>query len=230
MDALPHYLEPGEDQPFPDPRPFDDDGLVAVGGDLEPARLIRAYGEGIFPWFSEGQPPLWWSPSPRGVLEPKNLHVSRRLERTIRQGGFELSWNRSFRAVQLACDEGRPDGSWILPEMVEAYGRLHELGHAHSLEVHLDGVLVAGTYGVQIGALFCAESKFHRVRDLSKVALVTLARWLGDAGIELIDVQFQTEHLAQFGVVEWRREHYLERIAGLVGRSVDLRRLPVGGV
>lgn len=210
---------------FPDPNDFDADGLVAFSGALTPATLLAAYSAGIFPWYSEETVPLWWSPDPRAVMTPDRLHVSRSLQKTIRRGGFELSWNRCFEAVMTCCGENRDEGTWVMPEMVEAYVALHRLGHAHSLEVWMDGQLVGGTYGVQRGALFAAESMFHRRTDMSKVALVALVRSLFAAGIELLDVQFVTPHLASMGAFTMPRSAYLRAVRSAAAKGVDLRLL-----
>jgi len=168
-------LERGRRLPigFPDPNLADDEGLLAIGGDLSPERLLFAYEHGIFPWYDEGLPPMWWSPNPRTVMDVDHLHVSRSLRRVLRSTRFSVSFDRAFRDVILECGRERDEGTWILPEMVEAYCQLHELGHAHSVEVWQGERLVGGLYGVQRGALFAAESMFHRERDASKVALVT---------------------------------------------------------
>ena len=212
---------------FPDPRDFDDQGLVAVGGDLSVKRLLAAYRRGIFPWYDVGYPPMWWSPDPRAILGAEDLHVSRSLRRTLRTGAFELSWNTCFERVMKACGQRRKDGdgTWIIPEMVAAYGKLHRAGHAHSLEVFDGPELIGGIYGVQIGGLFAAESKFHRRTDMSKVALVALVRSLARAGIELLDVQFVTEHLGRLGAREIPRTEYLARLSKAVRTPVDLARL-----
>ena len=220
----PVFLQPGASTSFPDPEPFDADGLVAIGGDLAPDRLLAAYARGIFPWFEEGYVPMWWSPDPRAVLAPDALHVSRSLARTLRRGGFSLTWNRCFPRVMRECG-ARRGGTWIVPEMLRAYEALHRLGHAHSLEVWNadDGELVGGVYGVQVGGLFAAESKFHRRTDMSKVALVALVRSLFAAGLELLDVQFATPHLAALGATELPRREYLRRLAVAREHEVDLR-------
>jgi leucyl/phenylalanyl-tRNA--protein transferase len=219
---VPAWLTPDSEPWFPDPALFDREGLVAVGGDLDPARLLLAYSRGIFPWYSEGVPPLWWSPDPRALLTPRALHVSRSLLRTLRRGGFLLSWNRCFRRVMTECGERRAEGTWVLPEMLDAYTRLHELGAAHSLEVWRGDELAGGIYGVQVGALFAAESMFHRRRDASKVALTALVRTLFAAGIELFDVQFVTPHLATMGAFEVSRAEYLQRLPDMCARKVSL--------
>ena len=215
----------GARTPFPDPGQYDAEGLLAVGGDLAPDRLLAAYRAGVFPWYAEGYVPMWWSPDPRAVLDPAGLHVARSLARRIRRGGFRLGWNGCFAQVMAACGEGRDDGTWILPEMVEAYARLHALGHAHSIEIWRGCELVGGAYGVQVGALFAAESMFHREPDMSKVALVALVRAVFAAGIELFDVQFLTPHLESLGARELPRAEYLRRLAVVRDRDVDLRGL-----
>ncbi len=219
----PFHLVPGGPLAFPDPRRAGRDGLVAVGGDLSVERLLLAYGSGIFPWYEEGVPPLWWSPDPRAVLELERLHVPRRLLARLRQrSAFALTWNRAFRTVMARCAEGRNDGTWILPEMIEAYCALHARGHAHSLEVWAGAELIGGLYGVQVGALFAAESMFHRRTDASKIALVACVRSLFAAGIEMFDVQMLTPHLARFGAVEWPRRRYLLGVAQARDKRVDL--------
>jgi leucyl/phenylalanyl-tRNA--protein transferase len=221
----PVFLRPDELQAFPDPEKFDREGLVAIGGDLRVDRLLLAYRSGIFPWYAEGYVPMWWSPDPRALLVPERLHVSRSLQRTLRRGRFELSWNRCFPRVMHECGRLRDEGTWVIPEMVAAYTRLHERGRAHSLEVWDGSELVGGTYGVQVGGLFAAESMFHRRTDMSKVALVALVRSLFAAGIELLDVQFVTPHLASLGAFEVRRTDYLGRVRDVRDRAVDLRGL-----
>ena len=186
--------------------------LVAEGGMLVPGLVLDAYRHGIFPWYEADDPWLWWSPDPRGILPLDAVHVPRRLERTMASGRFRVTRDEVFEAVMRACDEDRPDGTWIHPAMVECYVALHEAGHAHSLEVWEGDVLAGGIYGVAFGGGFAAESKFHRVRDASKVALVALARHLLAQGFELLDVQFVTPHLGRFGCVEIPRDDYLARV------------------
>jgi leucyl/phenylalanyl-tRNA--protein transferase len=221
----PMLLRPGSAPRFPDPARASREGLLAVGGDLSPARLLHAYDRGIFPWYGPGLPILWWSPDPRAILPRDRLHVPRSLARRIRHRGFELSWNRAFQEVIAACGEDREEGTWLIPEMTGAYTELHRLGHAHSLEVWQDGKLQGGLYGVQRGGLFAAESMFHRATDLSKVALVAAVQSLHAAGIELFEVQFVTPHLQRFGAVAIRRQEYLRRLQQARGRSVDLSHL-----
>lgn len=219
-------LLPGGPIVFPDPNDSDDEGLVAIGGDLSSARLLHAYDRGIFPWYDEGVPPLWWSPNPRTILGAEDLHVSRSLARVLRKGTFRVTWNRAFEAVMRACGI-REGGTWILPEMIDAYVGLHREGHAHSIEVWLDEDLVGGLYGVQRGALFAAESMFHRQTNASKVALVHAVRSAFRAGVELFDVQLMTHHLASLGAREISRREYLARVVAATRRSADLRNLPV---
>lgn len=221
----PVMLRPDSPRHFPDPRLFDKDGLVAIGGDLGEARLLAAYRSGIFPWYAEGYLPMWWSPDPRGLLSPERLHVSRSLRRVLRRQRFQLSWNRCFPRVMNECGQQRKEGTWVIPEMLLAYERLHRAGRAHSLEVWDGAELVGGTYGVQVGALFAAESMFHRRTDMSKVALVALVRSLFAAGIELLDVQFATPHLVTIGAFTVPRSEYLARLAAVCDRAVDLARL-----
>lgn len=221
----PAFLRPDGPLRFPDPEQFDREGLVAVGGDLDTARLLLAYRSGIFPWYAEGYVPMWWSPDPRALFDPEHLHVGRSLRKAIRRGGFQLTWNRCFPRVMAECGRQRKEGTWVIPEMLQAYSRLHEAGHAHSLEVWNGADLVGGTYGVQVGGLFAAESMFHRATDMSKVALVALVRSLFAAGIELLDVQFVTPHLASLGAFAVPRREYLQRLRACADRPVDLRAL-----
>lgn len=218
----PAWLLPGSAPWFPDPVATDAEGLVAIGGDLSPDRLLLAYERGIFPWYAEGIVPMWWCPDPRGVFLPGGLHVSRRLCRRLRAGGFERTWNRAFRQVMAECGRGRAEGTWVIDDMLDAYERLHALGRAHSLEVWAGGELVGGVYGVQVGGLFAAESMFHRRTDMSKVALVSLARSLFARGIEVIDAQFVTPHLASLGAVAMPRAEYLTQVRRLGRKTVDL--------
>lgn len=204
---------------FPDPREAEPGGLLAVGGDLRPERLLEAYAHGIFPWYDE-PPILWFSPDPRAVIPFGGLHVARRLHRTLRQERFSLRLDSDFDAVIRGCaGTERPGdtGTWINPDMIEAYCALHELGFAHSCEAWLDGVLVGGVYGISIGRGFFAESMFHRVRDASKAALVALIWQLEAWGFELFDCQLPTPHLASLGAEARSREHYLAALA----RAVD---------
>src|SRR5262245_37861379 len=206
----PVLILPGGPVEFPDPDDADDEGLLAIGGDLSPERLLHAYERGIFPWYDEGVPPLWWSPNPRAVVDLDSLHVSRSLRRVLVQRRFEVTWNRAFELVMRACGD-REAGTWILPEMIDAYVELHRLGHAHSIEVWSDGELSGGLYGVQRGGLFAAESMFHRRTDASKVALAHAVTSLFGAGFELFDVQLMTSHLESMGAYAIPRSEYLLR-------------------
>ena len=220
-------LAPNAPPVFPDPRRGDDEGLVAIGGDLSIERLRAAYSNGIFPWYNEGFPMLWWSPNPRAVLPAEDLHVSRSLGRRLRQRDYAVTWNLAFADVIAACGSERKGGTWIVSEMRAAYQQLHHKGHAHSLEVWQGNRLVGGLYGVQCGSLFAAESMFHRVTDASKIAVVAASRSLRRAGVELFDVQFATPHLRSLGVKEISRNDYLDRVALARTRVVDLARLRV---
>lgn len=203
-----------DDLVFPSPSEAEPTGLLAVGGDLSAERLLLAYRHGIFPWYDES-PILWFSPDPRMILQPKALHVPRRLSRTLRQGRFTLTLDRAFPEVIRACaatDRGDGLGTWITEEMVEAYCRLHELGFAHSCEAWHEGELVGGLYGVSLGAGFFGESMFHHRRDASKAAMVGLVRQLARWDFELFDCQLHTDHLASFGARELARPVFLRQL------------------
>jgi leucyl/phenylalanyl-tRNA--protein transferase len=189
-----------------------DDGLLAVGGDLRPERLLLAYSQGIFPWYGKNLPILWHSPDPRMVLYPGELVVGRSLKKQIRRKPYELRLDTAFGDVLIGCaDAPRPgqQGTWLIPEMITAYQRMHELGFAHSAEAWLDGELVGGLYGVGLGACFYGESMFARAPDASKIVFVALVRQLAAWGFRLIDCQVHTEHLARFGAREIPREEFL---------------------
>jgi len=205
--------------PFLNPEDTDADGLVGVGGDLSPRLLRHAYRHGIFPYYDETTPILWWSPDPRAIFELDRFHVSRRLARTVRSGRFAVTWNQDFAGVIAGCAD-REEGTWITPEMIEAYLRLHKLGHAHSVEVWHEGQLAGGVYGVAVGGLFAGESMFHRVRDTSKVALVFLVERLQERGFGLFDIQFVTEHTASLGATTIPRHKYLDRLRKVVDLAV----------
>jgi leucyl/phenylalanyl-tRNA--protein transferase len=221
----PVLLSPDAPPVFPDPRRGDDEGLVAIGGDLSSERLRAAYAGGIFPWYNEGFPVLWWSPNPRAVLVAEDLHVSRSMARRLRQRDYVLTWNLAFAAVIACCGEHRKGGTWIVPEMRLAYQRLHHAGHAHSVEVWQENRLVGGLYGVQSGALFAAESMFHRATDASKIAVIAASRSLQRAGMSLFDVQFATPHLRSLGVKEISRDDYLRRVSEAAAKQIDLSKL-----
>lgn len=191
-------------------------GLLAAGGDLTPERLLAAYKQGIFPWYQDGQPILWWSPDPRAVLWPSELKVSRSLRRSLRKGRFEFRVDSEFESVVAACAEPRRygGGTWITAEMAGAYGRLHRMGWAHSFESWVDGRLAGGLYGVAIGRVFFGESMFTRVADASKVALVHAVEYLKALDVELIDCQVASAHTRSLGVVDMPREEFV----ALIGR------------
>ncbi len=207
---------------FPHPSLAEDSGLLGVGGDLEPARLLLAYQMGIFPWYSEPQPILWWSPDPRMVLEPAALRVSKSLRKRIRSGRYRVTLDRAFPAVIRHCatvPRAGQEGTWITPEMIEAYERLYRHGFAHSVEAWEGEDLVGGLYGVAVGRLFCGESMFALARDASKVAFVTLVRQLERWDYPLVDCQIHTDHLARFGARRVRRAEFIDRISRIVGDS-----------
>lgn len=208
-----------DDRPWIPPELADGEGLVGVGGDLTASTLLKAYTDGVFPWFNDDDPILWWSPDPRAVIEYETLHVSRRLARTMRSGKFHVTIDQCFDLVMQECGRRRPEGTWITPGMIDAYAHLHRLGHAHSLEVWNGEELAGGIYGVGIGAFFAGESMFHRVSDGSKIALVSLTMHLRERGYELFDVQMTTEHTEKMGAVEIPRTRYLKRLKAAVNKS-----------
>ncbi len=200
---------------FPPPTLAEKHGLLAIGGDLSEERLILAYEMGIFPWYSDGEPILWWSPDPRLVLYPSELKISRSLKKLIRKRMFRLSMDTAFEAVIRECVSvrmERNEGTWITDEMRDAYCRLHALGYAHSVEVWCDDVLAGGLYGVSLGRCFFGESMFTRIANASKIALVTLTQHLLASRIEIIDCQVQTEHLIRFGAKPISRTDFLRQI------------------
>lgn len=200
---------------FPDPHLADDDGLLAVGGDLSPERLLLAYAHGIFPWSSEGEPILWWCPSPRMVLFPAELEVNRSLVKALRRAPYRLSADTAFEAVMRACAATpRPgqEGTWITEPLIAGFCALHRRGLAHSVEAWEGEELVGGLYGLAIGRVFCGESMFARRPDASKIAFVRLCRRLQEWGFELIDCQMATAHLARFGAREIDLDDYLDRL------------------
>lgn len=193
-------------------------GLLAAGGDLSPARLLQAYRHGIFPWFSTGEPILWWSPDPRMVLFPHEFNISHSLRKTLHKGRYELRTDTSFEQVMRACAEPRPDqnGTWIHEEMIAAYCELHRMGHAHSVETWMEGELVGGLYGIAIGRMFYGESMFSRRTDASKIALAHLAVQLQRWNFGMIDCQMNTPHLASLGAREIARSEFVDRVQTLV--------------
>lgn len=202
-----------EELVFPPPHLAESNGLLAVGGDLAPARLLLAYSMGIFPWFNDDDPLLWWSPDPRCVLYLDEFHLSRSLIRTIRRDTFEVTFNKAFDEVISACAGVRletGEGTWITREMLEAYQRLHRLGYAHSVECWQDGELAGGLYGVCLGRFFFGESMFSRRRDASKVAVVALVQSLKEKQFLLIDCQLPNPHLYSIGARDILRQEFLE--------------------
>lgn len=197
---------------FPDPELADPDGLLAIGGDLSVPRLLAAYKKGIFPWTAD--PITWWSPDPRAVFELDKFHVPRSLAKLIRKGVFQVTINKAFRQVMEGCAEPAPgrEQTWITHEFIEAYTRLHKLGHAHSLECWQNGALAGGIYGVAIGGFFAGESMFHRAPNASKVALYHLVQHLRHRGFELFDIQMVTPVTRLLGAVEIPRTEYLRRL------------------
>lgn len=205
---------------FPPAMAAEANGLLAVGGELSPERLLLGYSSGIFPWFSPGDPLLWWSPDPRCLLEFPNLHISRSLAKTLRQQRYRVSFNQAFELVISACAEERErsgEGTWISPEMQVAYNELHRRGYAHSVECWQGAELVGGLYGLAIGRGFFGESMFHRRTDASKVAFVELARLLAAGGFAFLDCQLPTPHLASLGAGESPRRQFLTRLAEACG-------------
>ncbi len=209
----------GQNDPFPPISSAlrEPDGLLAAGGDLSPQRLIEAYTHGIFPWFNPGEPILWWSPDPRMVLFPAELKVARSLRKTLKKHDFELRVDTAFREVMAACAEPRDgQGTWITPEMIDAYCELHRLGLAHSVETWVEGRLAGGLYGIGIGRMFFGESMFSRQTDASKIAFVHLVRQLERWNFGMIDCQMKTAHLASLGAREIPRAEFSQRLTELV--------------
>jgi leucyl/phenylalanyl-tRNA--protein transferase len=208
------------DEPFPPVQSAlaNPNGLLAAGGDLSPQRLIEAYRHGVFPWFSEGQPILWWSPDPRMVLVPAEIRITRSLAKVLRNRAYEVRADSAFRTVMQACAGPRrdQDGTWISEDMIAAYCALHQRGIAHSIETWIDGELVGGLYGVALGRMFYGESMFTRAADASKIALVHLARQLERWGFGLIDCQVHTPHLARMGGREMPRDAFMRKLRELV--------------
>jgi leucyl/phenylalanyl-tRNA--protein transferase len=197
-------------------------GLLAAGGDLSPTRLLQAYRQGIFPWYSPGQPILWWCPDPRMVLFPSELKVSRSLAKRLRKQDYEIRFDTAFREVMLHCalaERPGQDGTWITSDILEGYCRLHALGHAHSVETWMDDTLVGGVYGVAIGRMFYGESMFHRVTDASKLAFVHLVRHLQVEGFGMLDCQMKTAHLASLGAREISRDEFSQQLSELVNST-----------
>ena len=204
---------------FPPLEAASPEGLLAVGGDLNPDRLLSAYRQGIFPWYSDDQPILWWSPDPRAVLYPSKLHISKSLRKSLRTRGFEVSADRAFALVIAACAESRNrgEGTWITSGMQDAYCALYRMGYAHSVETWHNGELVGGLYGLAIGKAFFGESMFSRVTDASKTALVGLATSLAAEGYRFIDCQVVSEHLTSLGAEATPRDRFASELNEAVG-------------
>jgi leucyl/phenylalanyl-tRNA--protein transferase len=213
-----------EEPVFPSPELAEPDGLLAVGGDLSPARIIQAYANGIFPWYSEDSPILWWSPDPRLVLFPRELKVSRSLRQVIRRGGYRVTFDEAFERVITRCASmmrGDDEGTWITEEMIHAYCLLHEKGYAHSVESWYGDELAGGLYGIGLGRIFFGESMFADRTDASKVAFATIVRRLDAAGFVLIDCQVKTGHLQSFGAREIAGSEFREVLRRSVGLLPD---------
>ncbi len=225
-------LRTGSLDPFPpvDAALRDPDGLLAAGGDLSPDRLLDAYRHGIFPWFSPGDPILWWSPDPRTVFETGKIHISKKLYRELRRCNLTIRADTAFAEVMLACAAPRTTqrGTWITQDMFDAYRHLHDLGFAHSVEIYNGDELVGGIYGVALGRMFYGESMFSRATNGSKIALVALCRMLRDNGFPLLDAQVASPHLTTMGAIEMSRGEFVAHIAdyteqpGLPGKWTTL--------
>ncbi|RXJ99570.1 leucyl/phenylalanyl-tRNA--protein transferase [Arcobacter sp. CECT 8986] len=201
---------------FPNPRLACDEGILAYGGDLTPARLISAYANGIFPWYNEDEPILWWSPNPRLIMELDEFKLSKSLAKVIKKEKFEIKFDTNFTQVMIECKNMfRPDqdGTWLQDELIEAYTNLHNLGYAHSFESYYDGKLVGGGYGLVIGDMFCGESMFAKKSDASKVALYHLVQRLKKNGFSLLDCQTPTNHLQSLGAKCITRDEFLDRLS-----------------
>lgn len=205
-----------KDITFPDPELADPSGIIAIGGDLQPGRLLQAYRMGIFPWFNEYDPLVWWSPDPRTVLYPAEVKISHSMRKILRDKVFRVTFDNNFEAVIKCCrEQKRPGqrGTWITEDILKAYVRLHHLGYAHSVEVWKDEDLAGGLYGVSLGRMFAGESMFSRVSNASKTGLIVLAKKLEALGYILIDCQLQTRHLASLGAREISRRQYMRQLA-----------------
>lgn len=220
----PAFLDGCPDDWFPPPEQALDDpnGLLAIGGSLSRRRLLAAYRRGIFPWYGDGQPLLWWTPDPRAVLLPERLRISRSLQKRLRNAGFQLTWNTDFAAVIDACAAPRAheSGTWITSAMRTAYLDLHAAGFAHSIEVWRDRTLVGGLYGLLLGTAFFGESMFSRERDASKIALVRLVHGLQPRGLSLLDCQVPSDHLRRLGAEEIPRTDFQQRLARALSETL----------
>lgn len=207
---------------FPPPHLAEPEGLLAIGGDLSEHRLLLAYKMGIFPWFSKGEPILWWSPDPRLILYPEQVYVSKRLRRTIKQGIFEITSDTAFEHVIKSCAQSRSKESnetWITDEMIESYCRLFDSGYAHSIEAWYNGKLAGGIYGISLGGCFFGESMFARINNASKVVLVALCGYLKSLSFDMIDCQVTTDHMLRMGAVEISRYQFLKKLAQSITRK-----------
>jgi leucyl/phenylalanyl-tRNA--protein transferase len=216
---------------FPHPNLAEEDGLLAIGGDLSKERLLLAYGSGIFPWYSEGYPIMWFSPDPRLVIELGSVHLSKRLMKTIRSGAFEVRFDTAFEEVMRLCavtDRKGQAGTWITGDMLRAYADLHRDGYAHSVETYRDGELVGGLYGLSLGGVFFGESMFHKERDASKVALYYLERFLAANDFDFIDSQVPNSHMRSLGGKEISRDEFLSRLAKSLEKKTLLGRWRYG--
>ncbi|ATC94499.1 leucyl/phenylalanyl-tRNA--protein transferase [Pseudoalteromonas tunicata] len=213
---------------FPDPTLAleDPDGLLAIGGDLSATRLINAYQHGVFPWFNDDDPIMWWSPSQRAIIELEEFHVSRSLKKSLNKHPFKVFINRDFAEVMYQCQRQRihHEGTWISDEMLDAYTTLHKMGHAHSIEIWLNDQLVGGLYGIMLGAVFCGESMFHTMPNTSKLASWALVNWLKRNQGAFIDCQVLNPHTASLGAKAISRDEYLSRLSTQM-THIDLKRM-----
>jgi leucyl/phenylalanyl-tRNA--protein transferase len=216
-----------EENIFPKPELAEEDGLLGIGGDLSPERLINAYANGIFPWYSDDQPILWWSPNPRLVLFPKDFKRNKSLRKTVEKGIFEVGFDNNFEQVIRNCSKIKrndQDSTWITEDMINAYINLHELGFAHSVETYFNNELVGGLYGISIGKAFFGESMFHKKTDASKVALWHLIDKLLEWNFDFIDAQQETDHLKSLGAIVIKRENFLNLLEIAIGKDGKIQK------
>ncbi|NLN61216.1 MAG: leucyl/phenylalanyl-tRNA--protein transferase [Deltaproteobacteria bacterium] len=211
FELIEHIIFPSSDEASPS-------GILAVGGDLSPERILEAYRQGIFPWYTDEEPILWWSPNPRFVLFPSEIHISQTMRQILRQGRFRITYDRDFYGVITACQKPRKgqQGTWITGEMKEAYVALHELGYAHSVEAWQGEVLAGGLYGISLGRCFFGESMFSAVSNASKAALIILGKQLAARGFGLIDCQIYSKHLASLGARNISRQEFADHLQNLL--------------
>ena len=223
--TAPFWLDARQPEIFPDVSLAlqDPDGLLAIGGDLSETRILAAYRQGIFPWYSDNQPILWWSPDPRMVLYPENLHISKSLQKSLRKQNYSITFDNAFEEVVNMCAEPRnyTDDTWITDEMKQAYIRLHQSGHAHSVECWHNQELIGGLYGIAIGKVFFGESMFARKTDVSKIAFVYLTYHLQNWGYQLIDCQVYSKHLSSLGAINISRDDFIKQIRQLCSIKVN---------